>query len=92
MMRKWEPKYAERFDRCITVSEADKEVLINTNPHLQIDIIPNGVDVDDYQFQPPQYNSRTLLFVGKMSYSPCIDAVLYFYSFNGRQCGFLGCW
>lgn len=79
MMRKWEPNFAQRFNRCITVSEVDKELLKNTNPSLHIDIVPNGVDVKDYQLLPRQFNSRTLLFIGKMSYLPCIDAALYFY-------------
>ena len=49
MMRTWEPRYAERFDRCITVSEEDRRLLIASNPRLQVDVIPNGVDAQLYQ-------------------------------------------
>lgn len=77
MMRQWEPRYAERFDRCITVSEADRRLLTTANPRLQVDVIPNGVDTRMYQPLPQESTSPTLLFVGKMSYWACADAVLY---------------
>lgn len=79
MMHRWEPRYAERFDRCITVSEVDRHLLTTANPHLQVDVIPSGVDTQAYQPLPQEGTSPTLLFVGKMSYPPCADAVLYFY-------------
>ena len=78
MMRRWEPRYAERFDRCITVSEVDRDLLLTANPRLQVDVIPNGVDTQVYQPLPQGSTRPTLLLIGKMSYRPCIDAVLYF--------------
>ena len=79
MMRKWEPKYALKFARCIAVSNTDKDLLISDQPDLHVDIVANGVDAKGYMPLPPCGDPRTLMFVGKMSYSPCIDAVLYFY-------------
>lgn len=77
-MRRWEPRYAERFDRCVTVSEADRRLLLTANPRLQVHVIPNGVDTKVYQPLPQKGASPTLLFVGTMSYAACSDAVLYF--------------
>jgi polysaccharide biosynthesis protein PslH len=76
----WEPHYAGKFDRCATVSEADRLLLMKANPRLQVDVIPNGVDVDKYQPLPlpTESASHSLLFIGNMGYSPCADAVLYF--------------
>lgn len=79
MMRQWEPRYAGRFDRCTAVSEEDRRLLLAANPRLQVDVIPNGVDTRIYQPLPQEGTSPTLLFVGKMSYSACSDAVLYFH-------------
>lgn len=78
----WEPRYAERFDRCTTVSEADRQLLINVNPRLKVDVIPNGVDIEKYQPLPlpPEEVPPSLMFIGSMAYPPCIDAVLYFCS------------
>lgn len=78
MMRRWEPRYAEQFDRCIAVSETDRVSLIAANPRLRVDVIPNGVDTQVYQPLPRESTSPALLFIGSMSYPPCNDAVLYF--------------
>jgi len=78
MMRRWEPCYAERFGRCITVSEADRRLLRTVNPRLQVDVVANGVDTKVYQPLPQEGTSPSLLFIGKMSYRPNGDAVLYF--------------
>ncbi len=78
MMRRWEPLYANRFNRCITVSETDRRVLLEANPVLKIEVIPNGVDTRLYQPLPENQDAAHLLFIGKMSYPPCSDAALYF--------------
>jgi glycosyltransferase involved in cell wall biosynthesis len=77
LMRRWEPRYAERFDRCIAVSDEDKSLLLSANPSLQIKIIPNGVDAKVLQPLALEVTPPALLFIGTMSYAPCIDAVAY---------------
>lgn len=77
-MRQWEPRYAERFNRCTTVSEIDRQLLLGVNPHLQVSVIPNGADVQKYKPLPARYDSPALLFIGNMGYAPCIDAAQYF--------------
>jgi sugar transferase (PEP-CTERM/EpsH1 system associated) len=78
MMRRWEPRYAERFDCCITVSEVDRRLLMMANPRLQVNVVPNGVDTQVHQPLPHEGTSPALLFVGGMNYTPSSDAVLYF--------------
>jgi sugar transferase (PEP-CTERM/EpsH1 system associated) len=78
MMRRWEPKYAERFDHCLSVSEVDQTLLQGANPNLRFNVIPNGVDTQALQPLPRAASAPSLLFVGTMRYSPCADAVLYF--------------
>lgn len=78
MMRRWEPRFAENFDRCITVSNVDKRLLHDANPHLQIDVVPNGVDTHLYKPLPKEELSPSLLFVGRMNYPPCADAAMFF--------------
>jgi polysaccharide biosynthesis protein PslH len=84
MMRMWEPRYAARFDRCIAVSAVDRDVLLNVNPRVPVHVVPNGVDVAQYRPLPVPVSELTgasppsLLFIGKMSYPPCADAVLFF--------------
>lgn len=78
MMRRWEPRYAQRFDCCITMSEVDRRLLITANPRLRVEVVSNGVDTKVYQPLPQEDTGPTLLFVGTISYLPCADAVLYF--------------
>jgi glycosyltransferase involved in cell wall biosynthesis len=77
----WEPRYAEKFDRCTTVSELDQQLLLKANPRLHIDVIPNGVDIEKYRPlpAPPEDAPASLMFIGSMAYPPCVDAVLHFW-------------
>ena len=77
----WEPRYAENFDRCTTVSELDQRLLLKANPRLRVDVIPNGVDIEKYQPLPlpPEDAPPSLMFIGSMAYPPCVDAVLHFW-------------
>jgi glycosyltransferase involved in cell wall biosynthesis len=79
MMRRWEPHYAARFDRCIAMSARDRDLLLALNPRLRIEVIPNGVDTKTYQPLPVSSPVPRLIFVGNMDYQPNVDAVLHFY-------------
>jgi len=74
VMRRWEPRYAERFDRCIVVSEQDRQRLALANPRLAIDVVPNGVDTAAYLPLGWEHSEPRVMFIGNMSYRPCIDA------------------
>jgi polysaccharide biosynthesis protein PslH len=78
MMRRWEPRYAERFDRCIAVSEEDRRQLMRANPRLPIDLVPNGVDIQSHQPLESGSTKPGILFIGSMGYPPCVDAILHF--------------
>ena len=78
MLRWWEPRYAERFDRCITVSENDRMELLKANPRLKIDVVSNGINAKEYR--PLDHNSckPALLFVGSLGYAPNADGIIWF--------------
>jgi len=78
MLRRWEPYYAEHFDRCITVSEDDRQSLLASNPRLSVDVITNGVDTKKYQVLPLEETQPVILFTGNMSYAPNIDGAIWF--------------
>lgn len=77
-MGHWEPRYAERFDRCITTSDVDRRALLAANPRLKLDVAPNGVDTQRFQPLSPCENTPAVLFIGTMNYPPCVDAAIYF--------------
>ena len=75
---RWEAIYAGKFDRCFAVSEREREILLKRNPHLKVDLIPNGTDSKRYKPLDINRGPAALLFIGSMSYAPCIDGVVYF--------------
>jgi glycosyltransferase involved in cell wall biosynthesis len=77
-MLKWEPSYAQRFTCSTTVSELDKKLLLDANPHLRVEVIPNGVDIKKYQPLPMEDLSPSMMFIGNMGYPPSADAMLFF--------------
>jgi glycosyltransferase involved in cell wall biosynthesis len=77
-LRRWEPSYAGMFTRCVTVSDLDRNILLAGNPNLQLEVIPNGTDTKKYQFLEAEQGSINLLFIGSMSYAPCVDGAVYF--------------
>ena len=78
MLRRWEPRYAERFDHCITVSERDRSALMMTNPRLKVDVVPNGVDTRLHRPLAWDGSQASLLFIGNLSYAPNTDGALWF--------------
>ena len=78
MLQRWEPRYAERFDLCIAMSELDRRLLMRANPNLQVEVVPNGVDTHLYQPIESNTNQLAVLIVGSMSYAPNADGALWF--------------
>jgi glycosyltransferase involved in cell wall biosynthesis len=77
-IKSWEPAYAGNFDRCITVSDVDRKNLLGQNPDLAIEVVPNGTDTKKFQPLEGGQTVPTLLFIGSMSYAPCVDGAVYF--------------
>ena len=76
-VRKFESTEYSRFLRVTVVSEADRAALLEVDPSLEIDVIPNGVDVEF--FSPaheatPMPDRRRIVFTGVMSYAPNVGA------------------
>lgn len=78
MLRCWNPRYAERFGRCLTVSESDRRFLIKANSRLQVDVVPGGFDTEYYRPSKQEHNLPVLVFVGNMKYLPNSDAMVHF--------------
>lgn len=78
LMRVWEPRYAENFDLCVTVSEPDRRLLRQLNPRLRVEVVPNGVDTREYRPLGSSPTRRAILFIGNMGYAPCADGAIWF--------------
>jgi glycosyltransferase involved in cell wall biosynthesis len=82
-LRRYEASVCRRAHRVLAVSQTDAQALRQLAPDLDVAVIPNGIDTDQYQpgpidaagdpDQPP-----TVVFVGKMDFRPNVDAVRWF--------------
>ncbi len=79
LMRGWEAPAAGAFDHVITVSEDDRERLLELGAAVPVSVIENGVDCSALRPLPaPEAGSEELLFIGTMGYLPNRDAASYF--------------
>jgi polysaccharide biosynthesis protein PslH len=78
LMRGWEARYAERFDRCLVVSEIEAQRLCALATGAAVSLVPNGVDTVALRPLPEAGASKRLLFVGHLRYPPNVDAVRFF--------------
>ncbi|GAB5492821.1 MAG: glycosyltransferase [Phototrophicaceae bacterium] len=64
------------YDSTVVLSDEDKQELLGINPQLNLSVIPNGIDLEDFQLQDREREEATLLFVGNFDYPPNHDAAL----------------
>lgn len=65
------------YDVVTVVSENDRDELLTINPHLRVEVIPNGVELEHFIMLKRQRKPNRLLFVGNYDYAPNRDAALW---------------
>lgn len=66
------------YRRIIVLTDADREEFHFLNPYLNVEVIPNGVDLAYFTPQGgEQRQPHTLLFTGNFAYQPNLDAAFY---------------
>lgn len=79
-MRQYEPRMCRKFDRILTVTDIDAEIMRPWLPSERaISVIPIGVDTTYFQPQEGDSGSRELVSVGTMYWKPNIEGVLWFH-------------
>jgi glycosyltransferase involved in cell wall biosynthesis len=74
-VRRFEANGYGRFDRVVVVSPQDGTALRELNPHLHVDVIPNGVDAEEYRpIADVDPTPGRLLLHGTMDYEPNVRA------------------
>jgi len=67
-----------RFDGVVLTSVRDAQLLSETSPGTRSAVVPNGVDVQQFQPAPQAPQADQLLFFGANNYFPNHDALVYF--------------
>lgn len=76
--RAYEARILGQFDRVIVTSADDAKALKSLSPSADVNVVPNGVDLDYFCPLDRARESATIVFSGKMSYHANVTAVLHF--------------
>lgn len=76
--RTWETKY-KNFDLCITPTESERDLMNSFLSHLNISVIPFGINTNS-KSEDFEQDFPSLLYFGTMSYSYNQRSILYFYN------------
>lgn len=72
-----------KADLVLVTSEREQEKLNSLIPGTRIEVVPNGVNIDNFNsIDDAEEVSNRIIFTGTMDYYPNINAVLYF----AQQC------
>jgi len=74
LVKRFERLAYERFDRVVVVSEEDRRALLEIKQDLRIEVIPNGVDPDAFDWDGSTRDRDLVVFTGVMSYAPNVTA------------------
>jgi glycosyltransferase involved in cell wall biosynthesis len=78
-MRRFEPAQVRRFHHVIAVSDADRVAMTSMIDAFRISVVPTGVDLGKYHYDPKDMPSSPLVvFTGSMDWAPNIDGVEFF--------------
>jgi len=74
----YEPALAEKFDKCIMVSEEDEKELVKMNPKVKTTTIPVGVEKDLLNINKKNIIPFSMFHLGSMSWLPNIDGLTWY--------------
>lgn len=72
----------QRADRILLCSRVDAERVRERAPCASVDVVPNGVELEQFPYRPERPRGRAPIFtyIGMLSYAPNADALDYFVS------------
>lgn len=76
-LERYQQRVCPEFDVHLTVSEVDRERLLEFVPGIRAEVIANGVDVDYFRAGGLQQTPGNLVMASGMNWFPNRDAVLY---------------
>jgi glycosyltransferase involved in cell wall biosynthesis len=76
-VRRFERSEYRRFDRVVVVSEEDRRAILEVAPRLRIEVIPNGVDAEAFDWDGTRRDRGLIVFTGVMNYAPNVTAARF---------------
>lgn len=78
-VRRYEAGQCGKFDRCLTISQRDTEVLLAQNPIARCTVVPLGVDVSEFSAEEVNQAPCSVLWMGALRWIPNQDSFWWFY-------------
>ncbi len=78
VLKRYEKRYCSKFSDIVVTTEDDRQEFLKLRPDLDIQVIPNGVDLDIFTPRISDPGGYKLIFVGAMDASHNIDAASFF--------------
>ncbi|MGA9349186.1 MAG: glycosyltransferase [Anaerolineae bacterium] len=78
MMIDYELKACRRFDKIVTLTDADRNELLSFEPKLDIEVVPMAVDSSCFMPQDIAEEPNTLVFIGYFRHSPNVHGIMRF--------------
>ena len=73
-----EIQLCKRADLVLTTSEQNCQSLKRLLPAANVEVVPNGVDIDVFQAGSTEQVPFQIVFTGALNYYPNVDAVMFF--------------
>lgn len=77
LFRRYERRYCSKFSRIVVTTEEDKQQLQEFSPSTYMQVIPNGVDFEQFPYRSSDPGGHELVFVGAMDNLANIDAARF---------------
>ena len=72
--RRYEAFMFTPFQRVVVISGVDRQMLLDLQPALNVEVIANGIELERFRPLPVEREPCTLLFVGNFEYPPNQEA------------------
>ncbi|WP_066379501.1 glycosyltransferase family 4 protein [Anabaena sp. CA = ATCC 33047] len=78
VLKRYEQRYCSKFSNIVVTTEDDRQEFLKLRPDIDIQVIPNGVDLELFPYRCQDPGGHSLIFVGAMDASHNIDAARFF--------------
>ena len=76
-LKGYEANVCRRADCVVAVSEADQNAILAVAPDVTVNVVPNGVDLNEHVSYEGPVQPYDLVFTGKMDFRPNVDAMVW---------------
>lgn len=76
-LKSYEPRMLRSFDHIVVSSPIDRNFLLIENGP-EVEVIPNGIDLNYFQLDVSEHDENKLVFLGKMNYYVNVDSMVHF--------------